>query len=112
LINSTNYKNQDIVIGFAKWSDFNPINSVEKLFFITIDYENKTAKIESNKKTSIKYLYTYSEAQKRVKQVTDLFKKDNWATYFDLEIIELRFKVLSKFINSDKSLQEIKNEQK
>lgn len=112
LINSKNYKNQDIVIGFAKWSDFHPINTVEKLFFITIDYENKTAKIQSNKKNSIKYLYTYSEAQKRVKQVTHLFKNDKWATYFDLEIVKLRFKVLTEFINSTKSLQEIKNEQK
>ena len=112
LIDSKNYKNQEIVIGFAKWSDFHPINTAEKLFFITIDYENKTAKMNSNKNTSTKYLYTYYEAQKRVKQATHLLKNNKWAEYFDSEIDELRFKILSEFINSDKSLQEIKNEQK
>jgi len=112
LITDKNYKNQNSVIGFAKWVDFYPINSSEKIFFINVDFEEKTAKIQSNKEISIKYLFTFPEAQKRVKQITHLFKEYKWATHFDSEIDELRFNIFSKYINSDKTLQEIKNEQK
>ena len=37
LISNENYKNQQIVIGFAKWIDFYPINSSEKIFFIDVN---------------------------------------------------------------------------
>lgn len=110
LISNENYKNQNIVIGFAKWSDFAPTNSTEKLFFISVDYENKTAKLQPKKENSTNYLFTFSEAQKRIKQIHHLFKDDKWANYFNLEITELQFKIISEFINSNKSLQEIKRE--
>lgn len=110
LISNENYKNQNIVIGFAKWSDFAPTNSTEKLFFISVDYENKTAKLQPKKENSTNYLFTFSEAQKRIKQIQHLFKDDKWANYFNLEITELQFKIISEFINSNKSLQEIKRE--
>ena len=34
IIANENFKNQQIVIGFAKWIDFHPINSREKSYFI------------------------------------------------------------------------------
>lgn len=108
LIANANYKNQQIVIGFAKWTDFYPINSSEKIFFIEVDFKQETAKIQSKKGNSTAYLYRFSEAQQKLKQINHLFKDDKWAKYFDLEIEELRFKIISYFINSDKTLQEIK----
>jgi hypothetical protein len=108
LISNENYKNQNTVIGFAKWSDFTPINSSEKIFFISVNFNDKTAKIKSIKKNSTHHLFTFSEAQKRIKQIQYLFKNDKWAKYFDLEINELQFKIISEFINTNKTLQEIK----
>ncbi|QOD62204.1 hypothetical protein H9I45_07115 [Polaribacter haliotis] len=112
LIVADNYKNQNIVIGFAKWSDFYPINSKEKIFLIDVNFENKTAKLQHKNNDTTNHLFSFSEVQQRIKQITHLFKDDKWAKYFDLEIEELRFKVITEFINSNKTLQEIKRMQK
>ena len=108
LVADNNYKNQNIVIGFAKWTDFYPINSSEKNFFIAVDFVEKTAKIHPKKKENHQHLFHYSQAQKRLKQINLLFKDDKWTNYFNQPIKELRLKVISKFISSDKTLQEIK----
>ncbi|WP_298765175.1 hypothetical protein [uncultured Polaribacter sp.] len=107
LITDDDYKNQQIVIGFAKWTDFYPINSKEKYFFIEVDFNKKIAKIKPKRKTP-NFLFTFSEAQKRINQINHLFKDDKWAKYYDLEINELSKQIITPFISSDKSLQEIK----
>ena len=108
LISNDNYKNQNIVIAFAKWVDFYPINSSEKIFFIEVDFENKTAKLKPKQKNATKYLHTFPEGQQKIKQIKHLLNDDKWAKYFDEEIEELRFKIIEEFINSDKTLQNIK----
>lgn len=108
LITTQDYKNQKVVIGFAKWTDFYPISSTEKIFFISVDFEQQKAKIHPRQKVSNQFAYTYTEAQQRIKQIQHLFKNDNWANYFDENIDKLRFKIITKFINSNDSLQEIK----
>jgi hypothetical protein len=110
LISDDTYKNQQTVIGFAKWTGFYPINSLEKIFFISVDFDTKTAIIQSNKEKTTNYLFSFSEAQKRIKQINHLFKDDKWAKYYDLKIEVLHFKIISEFINSNKTLQEIKKE--
>ena len=108
LISNGKYKNQSIVIGFAKWCDFYPINSNEKNFFIEVDFDLKTAKIQSKKENTSNYLFSFSEVQKRIKQITHLFNDDKWTQYYDKNIDELYFIVISEYINSNKTLQEIK----
>ncbi len=108
LISDNNYKNQQIVIGFANWTDFYPINSTEKNFYILVDFEGKTVKIQPKKESTTKYLFSFSEAQKRVKQITHLFKDNKWANYFEEEIEILRQKVISEFTSTNKTLQQIK----
>ena len=56
------------------------------------------------------HLYTFTEAQKKIKQITHLFKDDKWTKHFDIEINDLKFQVISNFINSDKTIQQIKKE--
>ena len=108
------YKNQQIIIGFAKWTNFYPINSAEKIFFIDVNFDQKTANIRpkiaavSKKESDTNHVFTFSEAQKRIKQITHLFKDTHWTKHFDLEIEELRFQIISEFIKSNKDLQEIK----
>ena len=108
LISIANYKNQEVVVAFAKWTDFYPINSDEKTFFIEVDFIKKITNIQTKKEDTKHQLFGFSEAQHRIKKITHLFKDDKWANHFDLEIEELRFKIISEFINSEKSLQEIK----
>lgn len=110
IIADENYKNQQTVVGFAKWSDFYPINSNEKNFFICVDFKLKTATLQSKKENTLNYVFSFSEAQKRIKQIHHLFKDNKWAQYLDLEIDELHFKVITEFINSDKTLQQIKRQ--
>lgn len=110
LLANDTYKNQNMVIGFAKWSDFYPINSIEKNFFIEVNFESGTAKIQPKKEESTNYFFTFSEAQKRIKQITYLFKNDKWAKYFDIEINDLRYKIITDFMNSEKTLSEIKRD--
>ena len=108
LISTENYKNQQVVIGFAKWVDFFPINSTEKIFYIAVNFEEKTAKIQPEKEIGSNFLYSLNEAQQKIKQIAILFKEDKWAKYFDEEIEVLRFKIISEFINSEKSILQIK----
>jgi hypothetical protein len=109
-----NYKNQQIVIGFAKWTDFYPINSTEKIFFINVNFKEKTARLQTKvtetakKETFTNHLFTFPEAQKRIKQITHLFKDDKWAEYYAVAIKDLRFDVITAFISSDITLQQIK----
>tara|TARA_R100000789_G_C2961597_1_gene138101 strand:+ start:168 stop:710 length:543 start_codon:yes stop_codon:yes gene_type:complete len=106
------YKNQETVIGFAKWSEFYPINSVEKIFRIAVDFENKKVQISPIRNKSAEKKYTFSEAQKKVKQIEHLFKSDKWAAYFNAEIEYLRKKLITAFVNSNKELRILKNELK
>jgi hypothetical protein len=102
------YKNQQIVIGFGKWTAFYPINSTEKNFFVAVNYEEKVVNLQPKGVKSGHYLFTFPEAQKRIKEIMQLLKEDAWAKYFETEIKELRFKIISEYISSEKALQEIK----
>ena len=53
-------------------------------------------------------LLTLNKAQIKEKQIKHLFKEDKWAQYFNSNIEELRFKIISKLINSDSPLPLIK----
>ena len=106
-----NYKNQENVIGFAKWTNFYPLNESEKSFYIEVDFDSKICKIQPKKEQYSNHLFTYSEAQKRLKNIYHLFKENKWANYFDTEINELRYKIFTAYIQSDKTLQQIKTEQ-
>jgi hypothetical protein len=108
LLTNTSYKNQEIVIGFANWSNFHPINSSEKIFFIDVNFHEELAKINADPKNKKVSLYHFNEAQKKIKQINHLFKNDKWASYYNEDIETIRKKMIETFINSNKSLQEIK----
>ena len=108
LISNKSYKNQQTVIAFAKWDDFFSLNETEKLFYISVNFNKKTVKIQPDKTSKENYLFTYIEAQKRVKKIKHLFKEEKWATYFEGSLDEIRLKIISEYINSDASLKQIK----
>mgnify|MGYP005986837961 CR=1 FL=1 len=96
---SSSYKNQQKVLAFAKWKDFYSLNETEKLFYISVNFETKKSP----------NLLTLNKAQIKEKQIKHLFKDNKWAQYFNnSNIEELRFKIISKLINSDEPLPLIK----
>ena len=108
LITNHTYKNQKMVIGFAKWTDFYPINSLEKNYFIEVDFNKKVANLQPKKENTTNYLFTFFEGTKKIKQIKQLFKDDKWATYYTCPVVTLRQNIIAEFINSKKTLQEIK----
>ena len=106
LISNEDYKNQQIVVGFAKWTNFYPINSSEKIFFIEVNFDTKNAILTVSEKANNKF--SFSEAQKKIKDINQFFKSDKWATYYEEDINILRRKIISEYLTSNKTIQEIK----
>mgnify|MGYP000162123808 CR=1 FL=1 len=109
LMSKQSYKNQREVIGYANWVDFYPILSNQKLFTISVDYTHNSAEIKPKNPSTIEALFSYSEAQKKVKQINHLLKYDNWTAYYNEEKSILKRKIVDEFITTSKSLVQIKS---
>ncbi|CAA0166790.1 conserved hypothetical protein [Tenacibaculum maritimum] len=108
------YKNQNYYVGYANWNDFYALNSIEKVFYITVNFETKQTKICRVKEEDdgSPFLMTSEFAHQRLKQVQMLFKEYKWAKYFEEDIEVLRVKIITKMINSTVPLQLLKQELK
>jgi hypothetical protein len=104
------YKNQNYYVGFANWSDFFPLNSTERVFYLKVTSEGDATIVCDKNKNSSNYLMNLSFAFKRQKEIKSLFKNDKWAKYYDEDIDELRRKLINGLITSNKSLQVLKTE--
>lgn len=114
LIAKETTSSEKIKLGYAKWEAFFPDNDLEKLYYITADFENHTAeyyhknRLDYNGKAIIR---TYKETQKRLKNIRNLLILTNWAKqYSQQDIEELRRKIITELIYTDKTLQVIKSE--
>lgn len=110
--NIEDYKNQQYYVGYAKWADFYPLNDLEKLFYISVDFQTQQAKMNhiKNNDRNDYFLFSAIDAQKRVKQIQRLFKEEKWAKYFTSDINILREEIAQKLIQSSKTLQQIKKQ--
>ena len=108
------YKNQNTKIGFARWTDFYPNDEAANIFFIQVDFEQKT--IDFFHKDMPFYdgkavLRNASETAKTIKTIKQILNEEDWAKYLEYEDLEgLRRGVIEKFMNSNLSLNEIKRE--
>jgi hypothetical protein len=102
-------KSQNYYLGFARWTHFYALNETEKQFYISVDFENTSVDFHHKQTNEAAFLFFVETAQKKVAQIRKLFLDDTWANYFEMNIEELREKVIKEYINSDKSLQEIKS---
>ncbi len=111
--NNNNYKNQQTVIAFAKWTGFYPLNNIEKIFYISVDFISNHIEIHhiKNQNENDFFLFSLTDVLKRKKQIKHLLTTTQWSKYFEKEISTLRKKIINKLITTDKSLQEIKTEQ-
>lgn len=113
LISNTTNKNRT-KLGYANWSDFYPDNDFEKLYFIEVDFTNKSAHFnhfQSEKYTKDILLRTSTETAKLLKQIRTLLEETTWSRYLKEESIEvLRKEIIQQLINTNKSFQEIKRD--
>ncbi len=103
-------KNQNQYLGFAKWTDFYALNEFEKQFYIAVDFDKRLVNFHHKTTKTEVFLFFASTAQKKVHHIRKLFADDKWAKYFEEDVILLRKKIITAYINSNKSLQEIKTD--
>ncbi|WP_440122154.1 hypothetical protein [Tenacibaculum sp. Ill] len=107
-----NYKNQQYYVGYANWSSFYPLNSIDKVFYLEVDYTKAKASIKRVQEgLEDNYFLMNSElVHQRLKQVQTLFKEYKWARYYEEDIDVLRKKIINKLVTTNKTLQQIKLE--
>lgn len=103
------YKNQHYYVGYAKWSHFYSLNASEKIFYIEVASSGEAKLFNIKDSASTKpFLMTLDFAYKRLKQLKVLYKDYKWATYYNEDVYLVRNRLTEKLINSDKTLQELK----
>jgi hypothetical protein len=108
LLSDAKLKNQNYYLGFANWKDFYTLNETEKQFYISVDFDTCIVDFHHVVTNTDAFLFFAETAQKKVSQIRKLLSDDKWAKYFDEDIDLLRRKIISAYINSNKTLQEIK----
>ena len=106
----SDYKNQNYYVGYAKWSDFYPLNTSDKSYFIKVDFATRQAKVQRaiNDETSRKFLFTADMAFKRLKEIQAAFKDTRWLTYITDDVATLEKVFITKLQNSVEPLPKIK----
>ena len=108
----SNYKNQNTTVGFAYWTDFYPNDDVSKLYFIKVNFEEKT--VDFFHKDSSEYdekaiLRNGNATSKVIQNVKMILNDTSWAKHLNYaNFQELQQEIISELIYSDKSLIEIK----
>jgi len=110
LLSDEKIKSKNDYIGFAKWTDFYALNEAEKQFYIAVDFKNKQVNFHHKANKEDVFLFFAVTAQKKVSQIRKLFVDKKWANYFEEDLEVLQKKIITTFINSNKTLQEIKLE--
>ena len=109
--NITNSPNR-MKLGFAGWTDFHRDNEFEKLYWIDVDVENKTASFHhkgSPYYTSEKQLRTSTETSKVIKQIRGLLLDDAWAKHLrPMDITVLRKEIIDQLIQTNLTFHEIR----
>jgi hypothetical protein len=99
-------------VGFAAWDSFYPDNDFENLYYLEVDFEDKTVTYQHKNNPNYDKLIplrTSKETTKRIKQIRNLFELTNWAKYYeDKNIATLRFLIINQLVTTSKTLEEIK----
>lgn len=112
LIPLANYKNQQTKIGFAKWTDFYPNDETANLFFIQVDFENKT--VDYFHKEMPLYdekavLRNAADTTKTIKNIKLVLIEEDWAKYLVYEDLEvLRNKLITDLVYTTFYFSELK----
>lgn len=100
-------------LGFANWNDFHPDNDFQKLYWIAVDFDKRTAGFfhkDSKEYSDSKVLRTSIETAKRIKQIRSLFEDTAWTKYLKEDTKEVQQQIINRLATTDKSFQEIRSE--
>jgi hypothetical protein len=101
-------------IGFAAWDSFYPDNSVDKLYYLEVNYVACTVNYQHKNNPNYDrkaILRTTFETRKKIKQIRNLLTLTSWAKYYDyVAIDDLRKTIIEQLIYTNKTLEEIKRE--
>ncbi len=111
LITNADYKNQTVIVGFAKWTDFYPNNDTEKLFFIEIN-EAKN-EVHFNHKNHPNYSHQIvrnaSDTAKRIKEIKNVLQTTSWSKHIIFDNFEeIKRKMLTELSNTNESFVNLK----
>jgi hypothetical protein len=99
-------------LGFATWDSFYPDNNFEKLYYLEANFTEKTVMYQHKNNPNFDnkaVLRNSLETIKRIKQARNILTLTNWANYFtNKNIEELRIKIVTELIFTDKTLEVIK----
>lgn len=103
-------------LGYALWTNFYPDNAEDKLYYLEANFDTKTVQYQHKNNPAFDQkavLRTSFETAKRIKQARNLLELTSWAKYFEFDDIDsLRMKIIHGLIYTEKSLEEIKREQR
>ena len=106
-------ENSRTKIGYADWNGFHSINEVDQLYYIEVNFDEKTVQYnhKNTSKESNLYLRNASDTAKRVKEIRNLLENYRKLTYwnFEIEDEELIEKVVQLMIATDFTLLQIKH---
>jgi hypothetical protein len=101
-------------LGFASWTDFQPDNAIDKLYYIEADYTTNTVNYQHKNNPNYDnkaILRTSFETTKKIKQIRNLFNLSSWAKFFEYEDLALfRKEIIEELIYSNKTLEDIKRD--
>lgn len=113
LTETTDYKNQNVVCGFAHWTDFYPNNETDALFFIVVDWIEKKVSYQHKGAPNYngQFLRTATETAKRIKEIKSILHQDDWAKYLKIEDLEKSRAILvEQLVNTKTQLTKLKSE--
>lgn len=108
----TSSKNNANKIGYAKWSDFYPNNEQENLFYIEVNFEDKTVDFQhkNNPNFNGKTICRNALATaKRIKICKAILNEDKWSNHMKYKTIkDLRKEIINELLTTNNSFIAIK----
>ena len=108
------FKNQNTIVGFARWADFYSNDDRSKLFFIKVDFEtgevNFYHKLNQENQEKV-ILRNAKETAETIKTIKKVLTQTDWAKYLKYEDLEVfRKKIVNELVYSENRFIEIKRQ--
>ncbi|MCF6128667.1 hypothetical protein L1S35_03230 [Flavobacterium sp. AS60] len=114
LIPLADFKNQNAIVGYAKWTDFYSNDDTSKLFFIKVDLEKQDVNfyhklsLENQEKVVLR---NAKETAKTIRTIKQVLTETDWAKYLQYDDLDvLRKEIVNELVNSERSFLEIKKQ--
>ncbi|WP_291133009.1 hypothetical protein [Flavobacterium sp. UBA7682] len=112
LIPLTEFKNQNITVAFAHWTDFYSNDDTSKLFYVKVNRETKEVNFyhklsaDDNEKVVLR---NAKDTAKTIRTIKEVLTQDDWAKYLQYEDLEtLRSEIVTELVNTSKTFLEVK----